>query len=101
VLGETRARELLLTGQPRDIAWADGFANEVVAPSELEASVDRWVSELGGPGGDAVAATKRILNERYGDLMEATLQREAHWCIDLYDGPEARAALTAFRERRH
>jgi enoyl-CoA hydratase/carnithine racemase len=99
VLGETRARELLLTGQPRDIAWADGFANEVVAPAELDAAIERWVHELSGPGGDAVAATKRILNERYGDLMEATLQREARWCIDLYDGPEARAALTAFRER--
>jgi enoyl-CoA hydratase/carnithine racemase len=100
VLGETRARELLLTGQPRDIAWADGFANEVVPADELDTAIERWVRELSGPGGGAVAATKRILNERYGDLMEATLQREARWCIDLYDGPEARAALTAFRERR-
>jgi enoyl-CoA hydratase/carnithine racemase len=100
VLGETRARELLLTGQPRDIAWADGFANEVVAAADLDAAVERWTRELSGPGGDAVAATKRILNERFGDLMEATLAREARWCIDLYDGPEARAALTAFRERR-
>jgi enoyl-CoA hydratase/carnithine racemase len=100
VLGETRARELLLTGQPREIAWADGFANEVVAPSELDAAIERWVRELSGAGGEAVAATKRILNERYGDLMEATLQREARWCIDLYDGPEARSALTAFRKRR-
>lgn len=100
VLGETRARELLLTGQPRDIDWAEGFANEVVAPGELDGAVERWVAELSGPGGDAVAATKRILNERYGELMEAALEREARWCIDLYDGPEARAALTAFRERR-
>jgi len=100
VLGESRARELLLTGQPRDIAWADGFANEVVAADELDAAIERWAGELAGPGGDAVAATKGILNERWGDLMEATLEREARWCIDLYDGPEARAALTAFRERR-
>jgi enoyl-CoA hydratase/carnithine racemase len=100
VLGETRARELLLTGQPRDITWADGFANEVVPAAELDAAIERWVGELSGPGGGAVAATKRILNQRYGELMEATLQREARWCIDLYDGPEARAALTAFRERR-
>lgn len=100
VLGETRARELLLTGQPRDVAWAGGFANEVVGPGELDATIQRWVAELSGPGGEAVAATKRILNERYGDLMEATLQREAHWCIDLYDRPEARAALAAFRARR-
>jgi enoyl-CoA hydratase/carnithine racemase len=100
VVGETRARELLLTGQPRDIAWADAFANEIVAAGQLDAAIERWVRVLSGPGGEAVAATKRILNERYGDLMEATLQREAHWCVDLYDGPEARAALSAFRRRR-
>src|SRR4051812_30639882 len=100
VLGEARARELLLTGMAKDISWAQGFANEVVPADELDSAVERWVRELSGPGGDAVAATKRILNDRYGDLMEATLQREARWCIDLYDGPEARAALTAFRERR-
>jgi enoyl-CoA hydratase/carnithine racemase len=99
LLGETRARELLLTGQPREIAWADGFANEVVPPAELDGATEWWVEQLSGPGGEAVAATKRILNERYGDLMEATLEREARWCIDLYDGPEARAALERFSAR--
>lgn len=99
LLGETRARELLLTGQPRPITWAVGFANETVPANELDAAVERWVGELSGTGGEAVAATKRILNERFGDLMEATLEREARWCIDLYDRPEARTALTAFRER--
>ncbi|HEX4717802.1 MAG TPA: enoyl-CoA hydratase/isomerase family protein [Thermoleophilaceae bacterium] len=100
VLGETRARELLLAGEPRDIGWADGFANEVVAPDQLDAAIDRWVERLAAPGGEAVAATKRILNERFGDLMEATLEREARWCVDLYDRPEARAALQDFRARR-
>jgi enoyl-CoA hydratase/carnithine racemase len=100
VLGESRARELLLTGTPRDIAWAEGFACEVVAPAMLDAALERWVEQLSGPGAEAVAATKRILNERFGDLMEATLEREARWCIDLYDRPEARAALRAFRQRR-
>jgi enoyl-CoA hydratase/carnithine racemase len=101
LLGETRARELLLTGKPREISWAEGFANEVVPRAELDRAVEWWAEQLAGPGGDAVAATKRILNERFGDLMEATLEREARSCIDLYDGPEARAALRAFRERRN
>jgi enoyl-CoA hydratase/carnithine racemase len=100
VLGETRARELLLTGTPRDIGWAEGFANEVVAPDQLDDAVARWVETLSGAGAEAQAATKRILNERFGDLMEATLDRETYWCVELYDGPEAQRALREFRERR-
>ena len=101
MLGETRARELLLGGRARDIAWAQGFANEVVAPTELDAAVARWVALLSERSGrEAVAATKRLLNERFGDLLEAALEREERWCVDLFDGPEARAALQAFPRRR-
>ena len=97
VLGETRARELLLTGTPRDIAWAEGFATEVV--EDLDAAVERWAGAFDAAGRGAVAATKWILNQRYGDLLAAALDREAHWCVDLFDGAEAQAALKAFRDR--
>lgn len=100
VLGETRARELLLTGRPRTIAWAEGFATEVVPAGRLDDALAGWVEQLGGSGRTAVAATKRILNERYGDLLQAALDREERWCVDLFEGPEARAALQAFRDRR-
>jgi enoyl-CoA hydratase/carnithine racemase len=99
VLGETRARALLLTGTARDIAWAEGFATEVVASDGLDAAVERWASAFDATGRGAVAATKWILNERYGDLLAAALDREAHWCVELFDGAEARAALQAFRDR--
>jgi enoyl-CoA hydratase/carnithine racemase len=97
VIGETRARELLLTGTPRDIEWAEGFANEVVW--DLDAAVKRWAAAFDKAGRQAVAATKTILNQRFGDLLTAALDREAHWCIELFDGPEAKAALQAFRDR--
>jgi len=97
LLGEARARELLLTGTPRDIDWARGFANEVVGPEQLDASIERWVETIAATGAEAAAATKRILNERFGDLLEATLEREARWCVELFDGPEARKALQSFR----
>jgi enoyl-CoA hydratase/carnithine racemase len=99
LIGEARARELLLTGTAREIAWAEGFANEVVAPEELESAIERWVDDISATGAEAAAATKRILNERFGDLLEATLDREAYWCVELFDGPEARNALQSFRDR--
>src|SRR3954449_5972303 len=44
VLGESAARELLLSGDSRDADWArrHGFATELVAPAELDARVEHW-----------------------------------------------------------
>jgi enoyl-CoA hydratase/carnithine racemase len=49
---------------------------------------------------DALAATKAMLNERFGDLLAAAMQRETDHCVRLFDEPDARAALTAFAERK-
>ena len=48
----------------------------------------------------AVAATKAMLNERFGQLLPAAMERETHHCVRLFDEPDARAALRAFAERR-
>ena len=101
VLGEGPARELLMTGEPRDADWArtNSFANEVVASSELDAAIERWVGRFEHTSRAAVAATKQILNVRFGSLLEESMQRETRWCVDLFDHPDCRAALQAFRER--
>ena len=101
VLGEGPARELLLTGEPRDADWAGAtaFANEVVAPSALDDAIERWVRRFEHTSRAAVAATKQILNLRFGSLLEESMQRETQWCVDLFDHPDCRAALQAFRER--
>jgi enoyl-CoA hydratase/carnithine racemase len=102
VLGETAARELLLSGEPRDAAWAreHGFATEVVAPLDLDARVAHWAEVFSRSSRDAVAATKAMLNERFGELLPAAMERETHHCVRLFDEPDARAALGAFAERR-
>jgi enoyl-CoA hydratase/carnithine racemase len=102
VLGETAARELLLSGEPRDAAWAreHGFATELVAPAELDARIEHWAAVFSRTSRDAVAATKAMLNERFGDLLPAAMERETHHCVRLFDEPDARAALSAFAERK-
>ena len=44
VLGESAARELLLSGEERDAGWAhaNGFATELVAPAELDKRIAHW-----------------------------------------------------------
>jgi enoyl-CoA hydratase len=102
VLGETAARELLLSGEPRGAAWAreHGFATEMMAAEELDARIGHWAETFSRSSRDAVAATKSMLNERFGDLLPAAMERETHHCVRLFDEPDARAALSAFGERR-
>jgi enoyl-CoA hydratase/carnithine racemase len=101
VLGETAARELLLSGEERDAQWAraNGFATEMVAPDELEARIDHWIGVFERSSRDAVAATKAMLNERFGALLDQAMDRETHHCVRLFDEPDARAALAAFGKR--
>ena len=101
VLGETAARELLLSGEPRDAGWAreHGFATEMVAPEELDARVEHWAETFAQASRAAVAATKAMLNQRFGELLPAAMERETHHCVRLFDEPDARSALSAFAER--
>ena len=48
-----------------------------------------------------MAATKAMLNERFGDLLPAAMDRETHHCVRLFDEPDARAALASFGDRKN
>jgi enoyl-CoA hydratase/carnithine racemase len=102
VLGETAARELLLTGALRDAAWAERhrFASEVVPAAELGARTAAWATGFDSVSRAAVARTKAMLNARFGDLLEAAMEREERACIELFEGPDAPAALRAFGASR-
>ena len=102
LLGETAARELLLSGEPRDAGWAreHGFATEMVPAEELDARIAHWAAVFSQSSRAAVAATKAMLNERFGPLLPAATERETHHCVRLFDEPDARAALSGFAERR-
>jgi enoyl-CoA hydratase/carnithine racemase len=102
VLGETAARELLLTGALRDAAWAreNRFVSEVVAPEELDAHIAARASAFEQTSRTAVARTKAMLNARLGELVAAAMDREERACVELFDSPDARAALEGFASRR-
>ena len=102
VLGETAARELLLTGALRDAQWAlrNRFVADVVAPGALDEHVAAWAAGFDATSRTAVARTKAMLNARLGDLLPAAMEREERACVELFDSPDARAALQAFAKRR-
>ena len=47
-----------------------------------------------------MAATKAMLNERFGSLLDEAMDRETHHGVRLFDEGDAKAALRAFAERR-
>jgi enoyl-CoA hydratase/carnithine racemase len=102
VLGESAARELLLSGEERDAAWAlaHGFATEMVSPGDLDGRIRHWSEVFSRSSRAALAATKSMLNERFGDLLADAMDRETHHCVRLFDEPDAREALRGFAERR-
>ena len=102
LVGETAARELLLSGEPRDAGWAleHGFATEVVSADGLDARVEHWAQVFSRSSRAAVAATKAMLNQRLGALVEAAMERETGHCVRLFGEEDARTALRAFAERR-
>jgi enoyl-CoA hydratase/carnithine racemase len=101
VLGETAARELLLTGTLRNTAWMHehGFLNEVVAEVEFADRIAFWAGAFDRVSRAAVARTKAMLVARHGDLLDAAMAREEQACIELFDSDDARAALRAFAKR--
>jgi enoyl-CoA hydratase/carnithine racemase len=102
VLGESAARELLLGGEPRDADWArrHGFATELIAPDALDGRIEHWTELFSHHSRAAVAATKAMLNERFGALLGEAMDRETHHATRLFGEDDAKAALRAFAERR-
>ena len=101
VLGESAARELLLTGALKDAAWMDrhGFFNALVPAHRLDAAVAEWAAAFDAATAPAVTRTKRMLNERFGDLLPAAMERETLTCVELFDTTEAQEAVQGFARR--
>jgi enoyl-CoA hydratase/carnithine racemase len=90
-----------LTGELVDAAWAhaNGFVSEVVAPDELDGRMAELAGAFDDASRSAVAATKAMLNDRFGDLLDAALRRETDACVRLFDRDDARRAVQAFVAR--
>ena len=100
-IGASQARALFVTGERFDAARAKriGLVHEVVAPAELDASVERRIAEVCTAGPEAIAAAKllvrRVLDNSYADSRAITTQAIAKQRVS----PEGQEGLRAFLER--
>jgi methylglutaconyl-CoA hydratase len=102
-IGARHARRLMLTGERISAAEAAriGLVHEVVPPEQLDAAVERAVSELLQGGPDAIAAAKRLIRDLSGRPIDASLIDDtAQRIAALRAKPEAREGIGAFLDKR-
>jgi enoyl-CoA hydratase / 3-hydroxyacyl-CoA dehydrogenase len=99
LVGEARARELNLTGDPigSEEAYAIGLANRVVPDHELFDTALAWARKLGGQAPLPVGQIKRV--SAAGDL-DAGIAAEKEGFAAAFGSDDAREGFAAFLGRR-
>jgi enoyl-CoA hydratase/3-hydroxyacyl-CoA dehydrogenase len=99
LVGEGKARELNLTGDPigAEEAYALGLANRVVPDEELFDAALAWARKLSGQAPLAVEQIKQVSAE--GDI-EIGIEREKQGFARVFGSEDAREGIAAFVEKR-
>ncbi|HUA06845.1 MAG TPA: enoyl-CoA hydratase-related protein [Solirubrobacteraceae bacterium] len=99
LVGEGRARELNLTGDPipADEAYALGLANRVVADEQLFDTALAWARKLSEQAPLAVERIKRL--SAAGDI-EVGIEREKQAFLEVFTSEDGREGISAFVEKR-
>jgi methylglutaconyl-CoA hydratase len=101
-IGRSAARELFLTGmrfsaqRARDI----GLVHAVVPAAELDATVDRYVSEVLSAGPDAIAEAKQLLRDIWHRPPREVQPSMAQSIAARRSSAEAQEGMRAFLEKR-
>ena len=101
-IGQAAARELFLTGARFSAARAReiGLVHDVVAPAELDATVDRHLRELMTAGPEAVAAAKALIPNVWGRPIAEAMPITAAAIAARRVSSEGQEGLRAFLEKR-
>jgi enoyl-CoA hydratase/carnithine racemase len=101
-VGETRAAELLLTGEvlSGERGAAIGLLTRAVAPDELDARALSWAQEIASGAPLALRETVETLRTPLRSRLAAALPREAALQAANFGSADLKGALVAFRQRR-
>lgn len=101
-IGQSNARALFLTGERFGATRAQsiGLVHEVVASNDLDAAVERRITELRSAGPHAVAAAKALVPAVVSASYDATRSITANAIAKQRTSPEGQEGLRAFLERR-
>jgi cyclohexa-1,5-dienecarbonyl-CoA hydratase len=103
IIGDKRARELLLTGDLIDAqeALRLGLVNHVVPPAQLEAKTQEILNKLRELSAPSLEATVRSLALARGRSFEEGLAKvEDYYLSELMKTSDANEGIQAFMEKR-
>ena len=102
IVGESRARELILLGEVVDAAEAlrIGLANRVVADEDLDAAADELAGRLAGQPPIAVHGARRALDAAWHSDPETSLRLALEGQIRCLESEDFKEAQLAMVERR-
>ncbi len=102
MVGHQRAAELLMFGERFDTATAReiGIVNGGLPAADVLTHVRERAATLAAKPPEAVRLTKRLLRQRYGDTLDATLIEEARLFVERLHSPEFHEAIDAFFNKR-
>ena len=103
IIGDKRARELILTGEMIDAAEAVriGLVNHVVPSGELEPKTREVLGRLRELSATALEMTRRALDLGNGRTIDAALKQvEDIYLLELMKTSDAAEGISAFMEKR-
>lgn len=102
LVGQRRAAEMLLLGEPFDAETAEacGLVNRVLDPEDVEAHALEQTQKLARQAPAALKLTKLLMRRATQDTVLSTMAVEGEHFMHQLQGPEAQEALTAFMQRR-
>ncbi len=101
-LRERDIRELLFTGDliAAERAREIGLVNRVVPPNELENEVQKFVAAVLQNAPEALASTKRLIEELWSTSVQADVERALRHHMEARGSSEATEGIAAFLEKR-
>ena len=103
IVGEKRARELILTGELIDAAEASriGLVNHVVPSDQLEQKTQEVLSKLREHSATSLEFTRRAMDLGHGRTIDSALsEMENVYLHELMKTSDAKEGINAFMEKR-
>lgn len=102
IMGQARAMEMVLFGEPFSAAHARdcGLVNEVLPDAEVEARALARAARLAGQPPKALRTAKQLMKRWTDGTIREAIPLEASHFVPMLSQPEATEALTAFMQKR-